>query len=177
MLSRLVAPIDQGARPIHPGRDALRWWQPETRLRDRAVVLLGFSCSAALTPADIAALDVDDVVRTAAGAEVRLHRRSALPTRYVTIPAKEETICPAAAVLAWARHLAAAAHRSGALFPRLDARGRLIATRLTGRAVATIIEAAAAEAFEQVEPTRLGVATPVLSLTDGRAATHGGPDR
>lgn len=166
MLGKLVAPIDQAVRPIYLDRGTLRWWQPETRLRDRAIVLLGFSCSVAVTSADIAALDVDDVIRTATGVEVRLYRGTARPTRYVTIPARDEWICTAAAVHAWARHLAAAGYRHGALFPRLDAKGRPIAARLTGRAVAAVIEAAAAEAFKWVGRTRLGVSTPVLSLAD-----------
>jgi hypothetical protein len=168
MVSRLVAPIDLAQQPVYLDPRILRWWQPERRLRDRAVVLLGFSCGVALTPADIAALDVDDLIRTTEGVELRLYRGTTRPTRYVTIPARQERICPAAALLDWTRHLADAGHRSGALFPRLDARGKPIATRLTGRAVATIIEAAAAEAFEQAIPTRLGVSTPVLSLTSGR---------
>jgi len=165
-LRKLVEPIDRAVRPAYLDRGALRWWQPETRLRDRAVVLLGFSCGVAVTAADIAALDVDDVVRTPNGVEVRLYRGTARPTRYVTIPARDERICPAVALHAWARHLAAAGHRHGALFPRLDARGKPIAERLTGRAVATVIEAAAIEAFGWAERARLGVSTPVLSLAD-----------
>jgi hypothetical protein len=164
MMSRLVEPIDRAVPPDIFDRKALRWWQPEMRLRDRAVVLLGLSCTVALTSADIAAFDVDDVVQTSEGVEVRLYRGTARPNRYVTIPAREREICPVAAVHAWVRHLAAAEHRSGALFPRLNAKGKILETRLTDRAVAAIVEAAMVQAFKPKMPTKLAVSTPVLSF-------------
>ncbi|GAA0535718.1 hypothetical protein GCM10010172_16240 [Paractinoplanes ferrugineus] len=99
---------------------------PAERLRDRAAVLLGLTCHIALTPTDIAALDIDDVMSKARNLELRLYRRLARPTQYVTVPSRaNQAICPVAAVLGWKRHLASAGHRTGPLFVRVDLAGNL----------------------------------------------------
>jgi hypothetical protein len=80
----LVEPIGWAARPGVPGSDGVRWWQPEARLRDRALVLLGFTRGAGLTPVDLAALDIHHVLLTAEGIEVRLYRRAGPSARLGT---------------------------------------------------------------------------------------------
>ncbi|MEU4626842.1 hypothetical protein AB0G04_43540 [Actinoplanes sp. NPDC023801] len=165
MMSKLVQPIDRAVRPDHFVRSDPRWWQPETRQRDRAIVLAGLSCPVALSSSDIAALDVNDVVQTPEGVEVRLFRGTSRPSRYVIIPAaRDRAVCPATTLLAWDRHLAAKGYLSGPLFPDLDAKGKVLAKRLTDRNVARIIEAATAAAVGVAKLPKLATSRPMLSF-------------
>src|SRR5262249_10326052 len=79
LLGRLVRTIDEGTKPTYVVYGTPKWWVPETRLRDRAMLLLGLTCEIGLTPVDIASLDADDVVRTGKGLELRLYRNAARP--------------------------------------------------------------------------------------------------
>ncbi|WP_433378917.1 hypothetical protein ACQPZX_12555 [Actinoplanes sp. CA-142083] len=157
LLHQLRRPLDLGRR-----HDFARI--TGRQLYERAVVLLGFGCDIALTSADIAALDVEDVVRKAGGLEVRLFRKATRPTQYVTVAARcDQAICPAAALLAWKRHLAAAGHRSGPLFVRLHADP---AKRMTGRQVAEIITRNTRLALKDRKLDHLKTSAPVRSLIE-----------
>jgi len=167
LLRRLMRPVDGCERPMVLKDSGPRWWDPATRLRDRAILLLGFTCDAGLTSADIVALDIDDIVRKADGLELRLYRTAARQTRYVTVPVRDgESICPVAATLAWKRHLATAGHRAGPMFVRLNAAGRPAdpVTRLSGRTVAAMVERAARLSFDTSKYDFLTASRPVRSF-------------
>ncbi len=128
VLRKLVEPMDVRKRPTYFWylEPKTFWWQPDTRLRDRAAVLLGFTCPVGLTPKDLAGLDANDLVRTARGMEIRLRLQDRGKTRYITVPAREDpAVCPVAALVAWKGRLARAGHVSGPLFVKMDEIGRL----------------------------------------------------
>jgi hypothetical protein len=168
VLGRLMWTVDKDTKPAHVVARTPKWWEPHTRLRDRAMLLLGLTCEVGLTPMDIASLDVDDVVRTAKGLELRLYRNVARPVRYVTVAVRQvETVCPAAAVMAWKRELTSARPGPGPLFVRLNNQGciggKLL--RITGHAVASIADIAVARTFQGLAASRqLSPIAPVLSL-------------
>lgn len=117
--------------------------------RDKAVLLLGFA--AALRRSEIAALAVTDLERRPEGLVVTIRRSKTDQSglgRQVGVPrgARAET-CPVEAVEAW---LAAASVTEGPLFRRVV--GATVAPEaLSGRAIAEIVEAAAAAAGLQGE--------------------------
>src|SRR5258708_4830489 len=89
-------------RPIEAGAVEGVWDKPVVQSRDRAMLLLGFSRPVQTSSSELAALGVTDVTRTAQGLEVRLFKRSARPTHYVTVPMSEDPmICPVNAMTPW----------------------------------------------------------------------------
>jgi len=123
--------------------DFIFWWQSDIRFRDRALLLLGLKCPVSLNPRDLASLDVDDIAFRPTGLEVRLHRRSENPTRYVIMPPNaDKELCVVEAISAWRTRIMRTGRTLGPLFVRLDDRGHLsnVDTKLTSVAVASIIE-------------------------------------
>jgi site-specific recombinase XerD len=94
-------------------------------LRDRAVLLLGFS--AALRRSEAAALDWADVTEVDEGLEVRVHRTKTHTTSTVAVPfgSRSET-CPVRSVLSWRiAAVDAGADTDGPVFLRIDRHGNL----------------------------------------------------
>jgi hypothetical protein len=133
-LLRLIKPIELAKGSV--------WWQPESWNRDRAMILVGFTCPVGLSSADLAMLDVDDVGQTRGGLELRLYRRDNRGTRYVTLPASDDPVlCPVRAMSGWRRNLIRNGHTTGPLFVRLDRNGQLPhhPVRLSGKALAAVV--------------------------------------
>lgn len=117
--------------------------QPDIRSRNRALLLLGFTCPIPLTPSDLADLDVNDIIQIREGVEVRLYRRANRGIRYVVIPENADpALNPAQAVTAWRRRLVQSRRTTGPLFIQMDRDGRLPpnTVRLTSRAVTNVID-------------------------------------
>jgi len=114
-------------------------------VRDRALLLLGFTC--ALRRSEIAALDAEDVAIVAAGAEVTIrHSKTDQEGRGAVLVVRlgsTLSTCPVRALLAW-RTLAAI--ESGPLFVAVTRDGRIVSARLSGEAVASIVQRRAAAA-------------------------------
>jgi len=159
-LIALIQPIEAGERHYHWWHSGNTfWWQPETKSRDLALMLLGFTCPIPLSPSDLATLDVDDVLRVRGGLEGRLYRRDDRRKRYITIPSHANPrLCTATAVSAWQERLRRARHTTGPLFIRMDPSGHLplddagyltpkTATRLNGYAVTRVIGNAAKSSY------------------------------
>jgi integrase len=110
-------------------------------LRDRAMLLLGWA--GALRRSEIGALDVEDVTFAPEGAIVDLRRSKTDQIgsgARIPIPrASTPEVCPVRALTAW---LAAANISDGPLFRAIDRHGR-VGARLSGRAVASIVQARA----------------------------------
>jgi site-specific recombinase XerD len=106
---------------------------------------LGFA--GAFRRAELVALDLDDVVCTHDGLVVTLRRSKTDQEgegRKVGIPyGSNPTTCPVRALRAW---LEAATIADGSLFRGVDRHGRLLPGRLSDRAVARVVQRAAAAA-------------------------------
>jgi hypothetical protein len=129
-------------RPIEAGAVEGMWDKPVVQSRDRAMLLLGFSCPVPTSPSELAALDVTDVTRTSHGLEVRLFKRSARPTQYVTVPMSENPkICPVSAMTPWRSLMLRSSRTTGPLFIRLNADGNIppSSRRMGGKAVANVV--------------------------------------
>jgi integrase len=120
---------------------------PEKRIgdRDRALLLLGFA--GAFRRSELVGLDVADVAAMRDGLVVTLRRSKTDQEgagRPVGIPyGSNPATCPVRALEAWR---AAAAIADGALFRGVDRHGRLLPGRLSDRAVARVVQRAAAAA-------------------------------
>ncbi len=114
-------------------------------IRDRAVILLGYAV--AFRRSELVQLDVTDLAPRVEGLAVTLRRSKTDQEghgRLVGIPfGTYPDTCPVQAVLFW---LEAAQITAGAVFRGMNRHGPCISTRLSGRAVATIIKRAAAAA-------------------------------
>jgi hypothetical protein len=121
------------------------WWQSDIRFRDRALLLLGLTSPIPLTCRDLATLDVDDFAFKPVGLEIRLHRRTEQPTRYLMMPpGTDQELCAVKAVMTWRGRVTRTGRTLGPLFVRLDRRGLTRTNaRLAASEVATIIENAA----------------------------------
>ncbi|MGH3159845.1 MAG: hypothetical protein ACRDNF_25175 [Streptosporangiaceae bacterium] len=129
-------------RPIEAGLFEGRWDLPSVQSRDRAMILLGFSCPLRITPSDLAALDVTDVVRTPHGLEVRLFKRAARTTQFVMVPMSENPkLCSVSAMAAWRSLMVRRGRTIGPLFVRPDDGGTipLRSRRLGGQAIAKVV--------------------------------------
>jgi hypothetical protein len=88
----LIQPVDLGN-----GGDwwhATGWRLPEVRCRDRALLLLGFTCRVPISSSDVTMLNVSDVIFVTEGLEVRLHPRATRAKTYVTVPrAPDSRLC------------------------------------------------------------------------------------
>jgi integrase len=126
-------------------------------LRDRALLVLGFALGA--RRGELAALDLGDLTLKPEGIEViirisKTDKDSA--GRTVAIPyGTHLDTCPVRTVLAWREHLAADGRAAGPLFVRIDRHGVLGRAssgrgaqdgRLTGQAVALVVDRAAGRA-------------------------------
>jgi site-specific recombinase XerD len=113
--------------------------------RDRALLLLGFA--GAFRRAELVGLDVADVAATRDGLVVTLRRAKTDQEgagRAVGIPyGSNPATCPVRALERW---LAAAAITDGPLLRGVDRHGRLLPGRLGDRAVARVVQRAAAAA-------------------------------
>ncbi len=117
---------------------------PDTLLgkRDRALLLLGFS--GAFRRSELVKMDLKDIVQRREGLAITLPFSKTDQIgrgRLVGIPYGEhDESCPVRALQDW---LEAAQITEGAVFRGLNRHGQLISSRLSGRAVATIIKRAA----------------------------------
>lgn len=124
-------------------------------LRDRAVLLLGFS--AALRRSEAAALDWTDIEQVSEGLEVRVHRTKTHKTSTVAVPfgTTPET-CPVRSILSWRdAAIDAGADPDGSVFVRIDRHGNLGRAangkgspdgRMTAQALGTVVKRAAERA-------------------------------
>lgn len=124
-------------------------------LRDRAVLLLGFS--AALRRSEAAALDWTDIEQVSEGLEVRVHRTKTHTTSTVAVPfgTTPET-CPVRSVLSWQEAVMdASGDPEGPVFVRIDRHGNLGRAangkgspdgRMTPQALGTVVKRAAERA-------------------------------
>jgi hypothetical protein len=129
-------------RPINFPRPRSGWIRPAVRCRDRALLLLGFTCPAPVTSSDLAALDINDLGKTHKGLEVRFYKRTSQATRYITIQGSNDPeLCPVHALQSWRQRLAHDGRTTGPLFMCLERNGQLPdnSIRLSGRAVTRIV--------------------------------------
>jgi hypothetical protein len=135
--------ILQLMRPINYPSPRGYWHRPNIHCRDRALLLLGFTCSAPVTVLDLCDLDIGDLGKTSEGLEVKLYKkRKSQTTRYITIPASDDPrLCAAQALLSWRRVLARSGRTTGPLFIRLGSTGHLPVNsiQLSGNAVVRLI--------------------------------------
>jgi integrase len=133
-------------------------------LRDRAIVLLGFAC--ARRRSEIAALQVTDVTFLARGMGVliRKQKRDQTGRGHLIGVLRRPTLCPVRALEEW---LAAAEIKEGAIFRRIDARGRPGPDALFPDKVWKILKQAAAQLG--YDPTAFGA----HSLRSGFATEAG----
>jgi hypothetical protein len=143
-----------------------RWWWNGSAFRDRALLLLGFTCPLPVCPSDLAALDVDDVTPKPPGLEIRLYKRAKKTTRYVMIPANTDPVLdPVEAVLTWRTMLIATGRTTGPMFIRTGQYGKLpnSTVRLTAQAVATIIaERISSAKYKDIPPLETSTQLPDL---------------
>jgi hypothetical protein len=133
-LRAVIGPIESGA--LYHAESPLDYWTVQAR--DRAMVLLGFACPVPLTPSDLVALDVDDVRSGTNGLEIRLFRRAARATRYVTLPRSTDAkLCAVTAVTHWRSTMVSLGRTTGPLFVRLSVNyGLSFKARRVGRQAA-----------------------------------------
>jgi hypothetical protein len=151
--------------PIEAGLGKTVWWQTTTRSRDRAMLLLGFSCPEPLAPPDLAALDVNDVRRVTEGLEVRLFKRAARPTQFITVPMGDDPqLCPVRAMAPWRSLMVRRGLTMGPLFVRLTNRGELPhrPRRLGREAVANVVN----DALSELEVPAAGTFRPTMLFAD-----------
>lgn len=108
-------------------------------VRDRAIILLGFS--GGFRRSEISALDFDDVEFVAEGAQLNLRRSKTDQEgigRIVGIPsASRPNCCPVDSIRMW---LAARGSMKGAMFFEIDWHERITEVRMSGRAVARAVK-------------------------------------
>ncbi len=113
--------------------------------RDRALLLLAFG--AALRRSEAAALDLADVAISARGVKIVVRAgkgdRERAGEEVAVLRAADVRICPAAALEAWLARCGAA---PGPLFQQMRKGDRIAGGRLSGRAVARAVKAAARRA-------------------------------
>ncbi|MHB9130398.1 MAG: site-specific integrase [Armatimonadota bacterium] len=120
---------------------------PETLigLRTSALLLLGFA--GGFRRSELVAMSIEDVEECADGLRIVLRQSKTDQTgegRVVGIPfGSHPSTCPVRAYKAWLEH---SGITSGAIFRGMDKGGRIISDRLTGRAVAQIIQRATVKA-------------------------------
>lgn len=135
-----------------------------TGVRDRAILLLGFSLGRRRS--EIARLDLDDITDVADGLDVLIRRsktdRHSHGHEVLVIFGEHPETCPVLAVRAWRDLMAEQARRAGPLFVRIDRHGKLGRAgsgrvtadgRLTGEAVAIVVNRAARRAG--LDPTAM----------------------
>jgi len=120
---------------------------PQTRLglRNRALLLLGFA--GALRRSELVGLDVEDIQECEDGLRMLLRKSKTDQQgegRLIGIPYGSNILtCPVRAYKDWQQE---SGIKSGAVFRGMDKGGRMISHRLSGRAVAEVIQRAAAQA-------------------------------
>lgn len=122
--------------------------QTLTTLRDRALLMLGFS--AALRRSELVGLDVDDLGFVSAGLTVRLRRSKTDQfgkSRLIGVPHGSGEACTVAVVRAW---LDRSEVQVGAVFRRMLT-GRRLGARLSGQSVSHILKRHAASIGLPVE--------------------------
>jgi integrase len=141
-------------------------------VRDRALLLLGFA--AALRRSELVALDVADVRSTPDGLEVTIRRSKTDQTgagRLVGVPHGSKGACPVRALQAW---LDVAGIADGPIFRAVSKGGRVLADRLSDRAVARTIQGAASAAGLEGDfgghSLRAGLATSAAKAGKGESA-------
>jgi hypothetical protein len=129
--------------PVSDSRRYNVWLSNEERQRDQAMMLLGFACPIHVTPGDLAALDANDVCRTEGGLEVRLFKRDARATQYVTLARdRVRERCPVETTLAWRScRMAGQGDTASPLFVKLTEGGHLPGKRrrISGMAIAGLV--------------------------------------
>jgi integrase len=107
-------------------------------LRDRAIVLLGFT--GAFRRSELVSLDRADLEFVAEGVVVTLGHSKTDPVhggRRLGIRPRTDGLCPVAALVAW---LSASRNPEGPLFTRVDRHGRILPERLSPEAVSLVLK-------------------------------------
>lgn len=98
----------------------IRLSSAEAITRNKAIILLGFTCPVQLSPGRLVGMAMDDVIVTWKGLDVLFRWGERQTRQYVTIPPDPETlICPVRAVQAWRAQLRQHGRRGGPLFEEL----------------------------------------------------------
>lgn len=109
-------------RKITASRDHPWYTSIDVRIRNKALLLLGFTCPVQLSPEDLAALTLEQVHLSGKAAEIVLHwgKRKSSIRQYATVPQdRDPDLCPDRAIRAWQTQLHKAGYRIGPLFPRM----------------------------------------------------------
>ena len=108
-------------------------------IRDRALLLVGFACGRRRS--ELAALDVADIEAHPHGVVLRLRRsktdQEGKGRRVEVVYGERELTCPVRALRTW---LAAAAITNGPVWRPINRHGHLADTRLSGKAIAEIVQ-------------------------------------
>jgi hypothetical protein len=92
----------------------------DVHARDRALILLGFTCSVQLSPVQLASLTMDDVMEKRGGLEILLRWGVREVRQYVIVPqGPEPALCPVRAMRALRACLRQSGRRDGPLFVEL----------------------------------------------------------
>jgi hypothetical protein len=119
MRARLLSII----RRLNAEGDAGRT-RPEIVIRDKAIILLAFTCPVQVSSATLSALPRKSVVETRQGIEVLFHWGSRHDKQYVTVPPDPDaTLCPVRAVKSWNELRRENNYRDQALFAELFTAG------------------------------------------------------
>jgi len=114
------------------------------RLRDRAVLLVGFA--GGFRRDELVKLNVDDIGRTRTGIEFHVRRSKTdqeAVGRKVFVPKSQGAHCPVKALWRWLRY----AHiTEGAIFRSVNRHGQISTDALTAQSVAAIVKSSVAEA-------------------------------
>ena len=139
-------------RKITDSRDGGRWTSRDYRVRNKALMLLGFTCPVQLSAEDLAALTLEQIRLSSEMAEIVLHwgKGQSRTRQYATVPRdRDPDLCPFRAILAWQTRLYEAGHRIGPLFPRMaywDSVSERNRSGMGGRVMASVIGNAMQEA-------------------------------
>jgi hypothetical protein len=100
----------------------------DVHARDRALILLGFTCPVQLSPVQLASLTMDDVMEKRSGLEILLRWGAREVRQYVMVPqGPEPGLCPVRAMRALRVCLRQSGRRDGPLFVELARLGNFSA--------------------------------------------------
>ena len=128
--------------------------------RNRALLLLGFTCRVQLSAKDLADLALDDVRLTDEGLEIRLQwgEGKAMRRQYADVlpDRRDSDLCPVREMRVWLSRLFKVGCRNGPLFPRMAHWDNLETGRpgMGGRVAASLISNAIGEKVQETDLLR-----------------------